>query len=181
MPDKFFSNAGRCFSFDHRASDYDRDEDIAAVILKPLHVALATKDSIQAIIRATTSNQDGRTRGITMPSLKAQVSLIQSAYTSCHLDPRNTTYFECHGTDTIAENEIESSAIANVLNEHDRKGYRPAYIESVKTNVDHMEATDDLGALIKVIKMLESRRRCRLLRPSRPIHDHRRTSASPQI
>ena len=155
MFDRFFSDAGRCFSFDHRASGYGRGEGVAAVILKPLHAALAAGDPVQTVIRATTSNQDGRTRGITMPSLDAQVALIESAYASCSLDPQDTAYFECHGTGTIAGDSIETGSIASVLNRYNRGKSRPAHIGSVKTNLGHMEATAGLGALVKVIKMLE--------------------------
>lgn len=90
-----------------------------------------------------------------MPSLDSQVSLIESAYASCHLDPTDTPYFECHGTGTVAGDSVETSAIANVLNKRNRKKNRPVYIGSVKTNVGHMEASSGLGALIKMVKTLE--------------------------
>lgn len=92
--------------WDIDATGYARGEGVAAVILKRLSSAIADGDNIECIIRESGINQDGRTKGITMPSSKAQADLIARTYAKAGLDPRNPSqrcqYFEAHGTGTAA-------------------------------------------------------------------------------
>lgn len=94
----FLSPDSKCHAFDDRANGYARGEGIAAVILKPLDAALRENDVIRAVIRGTAVNQDGKTPGITLPSVQAQEELIKSAYGAAGLDMADTAYFEAHGT-----------------------------------------------------------------------------------
>jgi acyl transferase domain-containing protein len=96
----FLSPDGRCFSFDERANGYGRGEGFGAVIIKRLDDALRDLDPIRAIIRATGTNQDGRTPGIVQPSAEAQSSLIKETYQKAGLDMSRTKYVEAHGTGT---------------------------------------------------------------------------------
>lgn len=88
--------------WDAEADGYARGEGIAAVVLKTLSQALADGDDIECIIRETGINQDGKTPGITMPSSKAQASLIRSTYARAGLDLSKASdrpqFFEAHGT-----------------------------------------------------------------------------------
>lgn len=70
-------------------------------MLKPLSDALRDGDPIQAVIRGTAVNSDGRTQGITMPSEDAQVKLIRKAYAVAQLDPQHTVYIEAHGMEGL--------------------------------------------------------------------------------
>ena len=70
---------------------------MAAIVLKPLSDAMRDGDPIQSVIRATASNQDGRTPSVIMPSQAAQVRMINRAYADAGLDPRETCYVEAHG------------------------------------------------------------------------------------
>jgi hybrid polyketide synthase/nonribosomal peptide synthetase ACE1 len=83
------------------ADGYARGEGTAAVILKTLSQAIADGDTIEAIIRETGINQDGRTPGITMPSSTAQAQLIRSTYARAGLDLKKQSdrpsFFEAHG------------------------------------------------------------------------------------
>ena len=87
--------------FDEAADGYGRGEGTAVVCLKRLDNALRDGDSIECIIRETGSNQDGRTKGITMPSAEAQASLIRKTYASARLDltqpGSRPSFFEAHG------------------------------------------------------------------------------------
>lgn len=94
---RFLSDHGRCYSFDSRANGFGRGEGVAAIVLKPLNDALRDGDPIQAVIRGSAVNSDGRTAGITMPSKDAQVSMMRKAYADAELDPKHTTYIEAHG------------------------------------------------------------------------------------
>lgn len=93
----FLSPDGQCYSFDHRANGYARGEGLVVLVLKRLQDAIRDSDQIRAVIRASGSNQDGRTPGITQPSMKAQEQLIRDVYKSCNLQFKSTRYVEAHG------------------------------------------------------------------------------------
>ena len=94
----FLSPDSQCFSFDHRANGYARGDGFGVLIIKRLPDAIRDGDMIRAVIRATGSNQDGRTPGITQPSSVAQYSLIQETYRKAGLSLERTGFFEAHAT-----------------------------------------------------------------------------------
>lgn len=96
----FLSHDSRCFSFDHRANGYGRGEGFGVVVIKRLSDAIQDGDTIRAVVRSTGSNQDGRTPGITQPSMEAQLSLVRRTYAKAGLDMGPTRYVEAHGTGT---------------------------------------------------------------------------------
>ncbi|KAG6361752.1 hypothetical protein INS49_009980 [Diaporthe citri] len=91
---------GRSYAFDSRANGYGRGEGVATIVIKRLDDALACGDPVRAVIRETCLNQDGRTETITTPSQSAQEELMYECYRRAGLDPRDTQYFEAHGTGT---------------------------------------------------------------------------------
>lgn len=92
----FLSPDGRCKSFDASGDGYARGEGVLALLLKPLNRALEKGDPIRAVIRGTRINQDGRTKGITMPSSEAQTSNLRTLYTDHSLLPGDVQYLEAH-------------------------------------------------------------------------------------
>lgn len=98
---KMLSPDGRSYMWDERANGYARGEGIASIVLKTLSTALEDGDDIECIIKETGLNQDGKTKGITMPSASAQAALIAATYAKAGLnasDPRDRPqYFEAHG------------------------------------------------------------------------------------
>lgn len=146
------STNGRCAAFDASGSGYVRGEGIACAILKRKSSAVANGDSIRAVVRATGSNHDGRKNGITLPNSAAQEDLIRSTYRSAGLDPRDTQYFEAHGTGTAAGDPIETRAIGAVFAEGRDD---PLYVGSVKTNIGHLEGASGLAGIIKTTMALE--------------------------
>lgn len=105
----------QCYSFDSRANGYARGEGFGVLILKRLSDAIQNKDTIRAVIRATGSNQDGYTPGITQPSGEAQVKLIRDTYAKAGLSLEHTRYFEAHGTGTEIGDPIEANAIGDIF------------------------------------------------------------------
>lgn len=87
---------GKCKSFDALADGYGRGEGLAVLVLKRVKGAVSNKDPIRAIIRGTGSNQDGHTKGFTLPSSEAQASLIRDVYSRSGLDFSQTGYVEAH-------------------------------------------------------------------------------------
>lgn len=86
-----------CYSFDHRANGYSRGDGVIVFVLKRLTDAVRDGDMVRAVIRATGSNQDGATPGITQPSIASQEDLIRTVYSSCGLGFEETRYVEAHG------------------------------------------------------------------------------------
>lgn len=143
---------GRSYAFDSRANGYGRGEGVGTVVIKRLKDALADGDSIRAVIRETYLNQDGKTETITSPSQEAQEALMRECYRRAGLSPRDTQYFEAHGTGTPTGDPIEARAIAAVFGANRTESLR---IGSVKTNIGHTEAASGLAGLIKVVLALE--------------------------
>lgn len=118
------SPTARSRMWDANADGYVRGEGFAAVVLKRLSDAIRDNDHIESIIRGTGTNQDGRTKGITMPSSKAQSRLIKRTYRQCGLDPRKPSdrphFFEAHGTGTPAGDPAEAEAIYAAFFDDDR-------------------------------------------------------------
>lgn len=98
---KMLSPTGRSHMWSEKADGYARGEGIASVVLKTLSAALEDGDDIECLIVETGINQDGKTKGITMPSASAQAALIEATYKKAGLDLRKASdrpqYFEAHG------------------------------------------------------------------------------------
>lgn len=96
------SPGGRSRMWDVAADGYARGDGFGVLVLKTLARALADGDSIECVVRETGVNQDGHTKGITMPSPQAQASLIKATYARAGLDLAKRSdrpqYFEAHGT-----------------------------------------------------------------------------------
>ncbi|CAG7934385.1 unnamed protein product [Penicillium olsonii] len=149
------SDDNRCFTFDERANGYGRGEGVGALIIKPVEDAIRDGDTIRAVIRATRSNQDGWTPGITHPSRDAQLTLIEDSYREANLDTAVTRYFEAHGTGTKTGDPIETRAIGALFRPH-RSSEDPLYLGSVKTNIGHLEGGSGIAGVIKVVLSLEN-------------------------
>ncbi|KAI1811887.1 beta-ketoacyl synthase domain-containing protein [Poronia punctata] len=162
MPDHFvvesslhmLSPQGKCHMWDIRADGYARGEGAASLLLKPLSRALADGDTIEAVIRQTGINADGKTNGITLPNPIAQASLIQKTYRDAGLDPKNPVdrcqYFEAHGTGTGAGDPKEASAIHEAFFGHGATSDKKLLVGSVKTIIGHTEAAAGLAGVLKV-------------------------------
>lgn len=145
---------GRCHSFDASANGYVRAEGAGMVLLKRLDAAERDGDVIHAILRSTASNQDGRTKGISVPSGEAQEALVREAQARAGLRPRDIQYVEAHGTGTPVGDPIETGALGRVLREG-RKDGEPCLIGSVKSNIGHTESASGMAGLLKVVLSLK--------------------------
>ena len=150
----FLSPDGKSYSFDHRANGYSRGEGVGTVILKRLSDAIRDGDTIRAVVRATGTNQDGRTPGITLPNGASQTALIRDVYAKAGLNPEETLFIEAHGTGTAAGDPIEARAIAQAFKTATRKD--PMYIGAMKSQVGHLEGAAGIASVIKSVMVLES-------------------------
>ncbi|POS79347.1 beta-ketoacyl synthase domain-containing protein [Diaporthe helianthi] len=156
------SPTGHCQMWDAKADGYARGEGVVTVLIKTLSRALADGDSIQAIIRHTGVNSDGRTQGLTVPNSLAQSALIQQTYKTSGLDPFNSDhrpqYFEAHGDPrearAIAEaffGDAEGNVPASTESEHDK-----LLVGSVKTIIGHTEGAAGLAGILKVMLAMQN-------------------------
>jgi acyl transferase domain-containing protein len=137
-------------AFDAAADGYARGEAINAIYIKNLDEAIRDGNAIRAVVRATSSNCDGKTVGMTNPSSEAHEALIRKAYEAAGIkDFGETVMVECHGTGTPVGDPLEVNAVARVF------GEKGVYIGSVKPNIGHSEAASGLTSLIKAVLSLE--------------------------
>ncbi|PIG69495.1 polyketide synthase [Aspergillus arachidicola] len=148
------SKDGRSFSFDQRGNGYARGEGVGVLVIRPLEEAIRHGDTIRAVIRSTSSNQDGRTPGIMQPSGTMQEKLIRDTYVRGGLDLATTRYFEAHGTGTAVGDPIEARAIGSIFRDY-RSADDPLYIGSVKSSIGHLEGASGVAGVIKVVLALE--------------------------
>ena len=147
---------GRCKSFDARANGFVRGEGVGVVILKPLARALADRDPIYAVIRATAVNQDGHTDGISVPSRASQVANLRAALRLADIAPNTVQYVEAHGTGTPVGDPIEAAALGEVYGRA-RSLSDCCVLGSIKSNVGHLEAGAGITGLIKAALCLRHR------------------------
>ncbi|KAI9692404.1 MAG: Type I Iterative PKS [Bathelium mastoideum] len=150
----FVSTDSLCRSFDSKGKGYSRGEGYGTLVVKRLSDALKANDTIRAVIRATGSNQDGRTPGLTQPSRDAQERLIRETYRKANLDMETTRFCEAHGTGTVVGDPIEANAIGNAFRSS-RNAAEPMHIGAVKSNLGHLEGASGIAGIIKVIMVLE--------------------------
>ncbi|KKZ65546.1 hypothetical protein EMCG_08619 [[Emmonsia] crescens] len=152
---RLFSDAGKCYPFDHRAhSGFGPGEGAGCIVLKPLNAAIQAGDAIRAVIVNSGINQDGRTQGITMPSSVAQERLIRSVYAEARIDPFETGYVEAHGTGTKVGDPMEANALYSVFGKG-RPSNQPLLVGSIKSNIGHTEGASGVVSVIKTALMLE--------------------------
>ncbi|MCJ1465537.1 hypothetical protein MMC07_004155 [Pseudocyphellaria aurata] len=151
----FLSSSGRCRSFDAAGDGYGRGEGVLALLLKPLEAALADRDPVRAVVKGSRVNQDGKTKGITLPSADAQQRNMQSLYERLMICPNDIQYLEAHGTGTAAGDPLEFSAINAVFNSTGTNRSNSLIVGSIKSNVGHLESSSALAAIVKTVLCLE--------------------------
>lgn len=150
------SPSGKCFSFDARADGFVPGEAVTAVILKRLDDAIRDNDPIYGVIVGSGLNQDGKSNGITAPSVASQVELQRNIYQRFNIDPLTISYIETHGTGTKLGDPIEMEALIEVYGQY--AGQRQyCAIGSVKSNVGHTSAAAGLVSLQKVLLSMKHR------------------------
>ncbi len=148
----FLSPDGTCYSFDERSNGYIRSEGAGLVFIKPLSQAEKDEDDIYAVIRGTTVNQDGATKGISVPNPVAQQALLTEAYKSTGISPSDVQYIEAHGTGTFVGDPIETNSIGKIIgkNRQDK-----CYIGSIKSNIGHLEPASGIAGISKMALALK--------------------------
>jgi FkbH-like protein/FkbM family methyltransferase len=141
---------GQCKAFDNDADGFGIGEAVAAVVLKPLHKALADGDHIYGVIKSSGINHDGRTNGILAPNGKSQAALELEVYRRGNIHPETIGYVEAHATGTKLGDPIELDALTAAFRQYtDRKRFCP--IGTVKSNIGHCVTASGAVGLVKVL------------------------------
>ena len=150
------SPLGRCATFSADADGYVRAEGGGVLLVKRLSAAVAAGDRVHAVIVATEVNTDGRTSGMTVPSVEMQAALLRAVYKRAGVGADDLSYFEAHGTGTPIGDPIECEAVGRALGRLRSPGH-PLPIGSVKTNLGHMEPASGISGILKAILVLQRR------------------------
>ena len=146
---QMLSPDGRCRAFDQGANGYGRSDGAGIVVLKRLSDAVDDSDAIYAVIHGSAINQDGRSRGLTVPGQSAQEAVIEAAARAGGVSAAQFAFVEAHGTGTPTGDPIEATAIGRAT------GDAGCLIGSVKTNIGHTEAAAGVAGLIKTALALK--------------------------
>ncbi|MCC3312601.1 type I polyketide synthase [Nocardia africana] len=144
----FLAADGRCKSFDASADGYGRGEGAGMVVLKKLDDAVRDGDRIYAVVKATGSNQDGRTTAITVPNVDSQEALARTVCERSGLAPQSITYLEAHGTGTLVGDPVELRALGKVFGAPAGRT-ESVGVGSVKATIGHTEAAAGVASVIK--------------------------------
>ncbi len=147
---QMLSPTGQCFAFDARANGFVLGEGAGALILRRLADALAAGDSISAVIKASGTNQDGATNGLTAPSASSQAKLMRDLYTTAQIAPDSIQMIEAHGTGTKLGDPIEFTALAKCFNQASEQQNKIA-LGSIKGNIGHAGAAAGVAGVLKVL------------------------------
>jgi acyl transferase domain-containing protein len=150
QPGGVLSLDGHCRPFDAAADGIIGGNGVAAVLLKPLDRALADRDHIYAVIRASATNNDGSDKiGFTAPSIEGQAAVIRSCLEAAGIDPASIGYVEAHGAGTRLGDPIEIAALTQAFG--GARGCAPGSIVvgSIKSNLGHLDAAAGVTGLIK--------------------------------
>lgn len=139
------SSTGRCHTFDEAADGYVRAEGCVVLVLKRLEDAHRDGDRVLAVLRGSAVNHDGRTSGVTKPSVKAQQEVFHLALAWAGIDASHVGMVEAHGTGAPTGDSIEFSSLSAVYG----VGSGRCALGSVKTNLGHTEAAAGVVGLLK--------------------------------
>jgi acyl transferase domain-containing protein/acyl carrier protein len=149
------SRDGQCKTFDNRADGFVPGEGVGTVVLKRLADAERDGDEIYGVIIGSGINQDGKTNGITAPSVNSQIDLLRDVYRRYDIDASTIDYVETHGTGTKLGDPIELEALSTVFKEHGGKRNACA-LGAVKTNLGHTSGAAGVAGVHKVLLSLRN-------------------------
>jgi polyketide synthase PksM len=110
---------------------------VGVLLLKRLSDAIEDRDSIYGVIRGWGINQDGKTNGITAPSVNSQILLEKEVYERFGINPVTISLIEAHGTGTKLGDPIEVEALTESFRFYtDKRNY--CVLGSVKSNIGHL-------------------------------------------
>ena len=145
------SRTGQSRPFHRDADGLVPAEGAAFVVLKRLRDAVAARDRILGVIRGIGLSNDGRGRGLLVPSEEGQIRAMRLAYAMSDLSPRDVSVVECHATGTPVGDATEVRSMSRVF-----EGVRDLPIGSIKSNLGHLITVAGMAGAIKVLSAMEA-------------------------
>ncbi len=146
---------GHTRTFDVRAKGTCFGNAAAVVVLKRLDDAVIDGDTIYAVVKGSSINNDGdRKAAFTAPSVDGQSQVIHTAHKMAEVEPETIGYVEAHGTATTLGDPVEIEGLKVAFNTDKRHFCR---IGAVKSNVGHLEMAAGVTGFIKTVLTLKHR------------------------
>lgn len=147
------SKEGRSKPYSADADGFCMSEGAAVLVLERLSDARRHGHQVFALLRGAAVNQDGATKGLTVPSTDAQRKVIEAALADAGLGYADVDVVEGHGTGTPVGDPIELEALLATYGS-DRPDGQPLRLGSVKGNFGHTQAAAGLAGVIKMIEAM---------------------------
>ncbi|WP_407664857.1 SDR family NAD(P)-dependent oxidoreductase [Micromonospora tarensis] len=145
---------GVCAVFDEGAHGLVLGEGGGLVLLRRVPDAVASGDRVTAVVLGGAVNNDGRTMGLTVPSVDGQQAVLRAALADAGVPGESIGYLEAHGTGTLLGDPIEVRAASRVFGTDG--GRARCGIGSVKSNLGHLMRAAGAVGFIKAVLTVES-------------------------
>ncbi len=146
---------GHCRAFDARAKGTNTGDGVGTVVLKRLDDAERDGDTIHAVVKGSSINNDGGGKAsFEAPGVAGQARVIRAALRAAGVKPETIGYIEAHGTGTTLGDPVEIEGLKLAFNTPKKHFCR---IGSVKTNIGHLAAASGITAFIKTVLVLKHR------------------------
>lgn len=151
-----WSATGRIRSFDQRADGMIAGFGCVVFVLKTRERAIADGDTIYAVIKASSINNDGHVKSTyTAPSSKAVSANVSNLLSKAGCQPNDIGFIEAHGSGTKIGDVIEASALARVFVSEFENTLPVASIKSV---IGHLDTVAGLAGVLKAAKQLQTQK-----------------------
>ena len=141
------SPTGQSRPFHAQADGLIPAEGAALLALRRLEDARHDGERILGVIRGIGLCNDGRGRGLLVPSQEGQVRALRAAYAAAELSPSDISLCECHATGTGVGDAVEIRALAELCAGRGE----PLPIGSLKANLGHLITGAGAAGLLKVL------------------------------
>ncbi|MEW2619061.1 beta-ketoacyl synthase N-terminal-like domain-containing protein [Streptomyces sp. NPDC048106] len=139
--------------FQQGADGTARSEGVAAVLIKPLSLAMEDGDFVYCVVRGTGVAHGGRGVSFTAPNIRGMKTAVAHAYADAAIDPGAVDYVETHGMSSLLADSAELAALgAGLRGEDDSEDV--TYLGNVKPCIGHTEVVSGLAALVKTAQAM---------------------------
>ncbi|MFC5743665.1 SDR family NAD(P)-dependent oxidoreductase, partial [Dyella tabacisoli] len=148
------SSDDKCRSFAADGDGFVDSEAVGAIVLKPLHRAVADGDHIYGVIKSSAVNSGGKTNSYMVPNPNMQAQLVSDALQRAGVDARTVSYVEAQGTGSNLGDPIEIAGLSKAFR-HWTQDKQFCAIGSAKSNIGHSESASGFVGISKVLMQMK--------------------------